>query len=121
MKTQEFLQHRAELKKKQDDFTKEIDVEYNVYLNVYLAANCPYKKEQVVLVGKGKRAKRMVIFAIDTEVWDSRIIMISIYGWYLNENNETDKWEGHGIRVTGVSNPTPIELDSNQTFINSKS
>jgi hypothetical protein len=121
MTKEEFLQHRANLKKEKQDFAKQIDIRYNKILDEYVATNCPFKKNDVVLVGKGKRAKRMVIFAIDTQHYgDDDFVMINIYGWYLNAKNETDKWEGYGIAVTGISNPKPLVLDENQTYINTK-
>lgn len=115
MTKEDFLQGRSELLKQQADFKKEIDIKYGDLTNKFIRDNIPYAREQVVLIGDGKKAKRMVIFQIEPMVFDNHLI-VNLYGWYLDAENKPIKWEGHGIPVSGVSNPKTISVSDNQKW-----
>lgn len=117
MKTEEFIKARKELLDEKKQFEATINKRYTELTKEFIAKNCDYKVEQVVTIGEGKRAKRMVIFQIDPMFLED-IVVIQLYGWYLNDKNETSKWCGTGIAVSGISNPTAVKLSDNQTWVN---
>ncbi|MNU09540.1 hypothetical protein D3C72_2561730 [compost metagenome] len=45
-------------------------------------------------------------------MWDETL-MITVGGWWLNENNTPSKWDN--MTVEGVSNPAIFKLSEDQT------
>jgi len=115
METKEFIKKRDILLKERKDLKEQIDIRYSKIVNEFIDSKIPYKLEQVILVGVGKRAKRMVIFKREIFTFDNNPI-IQLHGWYLNAENKPTKWESNGIAVFGVGNPTTVTLSDNQTW-----
>ncbi len=117
MKIEEYVQARRSMLDERKAFEAAINKRYTDLTKEFVAANCEYKVEQVVVIGDGKRAKRMVIFEISPMFIEDHVIL-QLFGWYLNEANETSKWCGTGIAISGISNPATVKLSDNQKWIN---
>lgn len=116
MKKEQFIEERKLLLEKKKEQENAVNVEYNRILKEFLSENSPvetHKVYELLKNGRKRRGfKRFVIYKQAVQMWDEDL-MITVGGWWLNENNIPSKWDN--MTVEGVGNSAIFKLSDDQT------
>lgn len=115
MKKEQFIEERKLLLERKKEQENAVNVEYSRILEEFLSENSPvetHKVYELLKNGRKRRGfKRFVIYKQVVQMWDEDL-MITVGGWWLNENNIPSKWDN--MTVEGIGNPAIFELSESQ-------
>ena len=115
MKTEQFIKERNLLLGRKKEQEEVINIEYSRILKEFINENSPVENHKVYeLLKNGRKRrgfKRFIIYEQTVRMWDETLMM-TVGGWWLNENNIPSKWDN--MTVMGVSNPAIFKISDNQ-------